>query len=554
MRSVESRKAHHLAAPAAGAARRAALAALLIVAAFPRASRAQVPLPPPPNGTKKLDAPKAAPAGAGQAAPAGGPSATERCTGCHAALGQGLVMHRALEKNDCTACHRAVTNEAGKCKSKTASKWALTKAEPELCYGCHKRKDQQKSVHTAIRQGSCLTCHAPHSSPYPGILREPREKICFDCHEQEGLVLKPVKHAPVVEGRCLDCHDAHGGNLPNNVVAESGTSFCLKCHGPGAPVGRGTPGAGYRIDLGKKVVHGAFKRTDCLGCHDGGHGSDNLKLLKKNAVDLCNGCHERKDKAKHPHTAVVAGDCAVCHDPHSSDQPKLLAKATTQQTCFLCHQDDLTGRKVLHAPIQKGCDQCHDPHGSPNRNGLKVGEGKAGCYKCHKPLDGGKVKHAALERYGCTACHDPHGTGVAALLPKKVNALCVSCHPEQPDGRHVTPQISRGHVVDGLKDPRREGRNFSCASCHNPHGSNSPKMLYYGTSPIESCAWCHGDKSGNRPDLKNVTSAARPKPADTGAGAGGAGGAASGAGAGAAPGGGAGALPGSGAGAPEAGR
>jgi predicted CXXCH cytochrome family protein len=552
VRSAESRKARHLAAaPTPGAARKAALAALVILAAFPLATLAagtkknDVPLPPPPPGTS---ARPAEPSGNGAVQPAA--SAGERCTSCHATLGQGRVMHRALEKNDCTACHRPITNEAGKCKSRTASKWALTKTEPELCYGCHKRKDQQKSVHTAIRQGSCLTCHAPHSSPFPGLLREEREKICFDCHEQEGLVLKPVKHAPVMEGRCLDCHDAHGGNLPNNVVAESGVSFCLKCHAANAPTGRGTPGPRYRVDLGKKVVHAVFKRTDCLGCHDGGHGSDNLKLLKKNAIDLCNGCHERKDKSKHPHSAVVTGDCVVCHDPHSSDQPKLVAKATTQETCFLCHQDDLTGRKFIHAPVQKGCDQCHDPHGSPNRNALKVGEGKAGCYKCHKPLDGGKVKHAALERYGCTACHDPHGTGFAALLPKKVNALCISCHPEQPDGRHVSSRISAGHVVDGgLKDPRREGRAFSCASCHNPHGSNSPKMLYFGTSPIESCAWCHGDKTGTRPDLKNVISAARPKPVDGGsAGTGGAGGPGAPAGAGA------GAVPGGGAGAPEADR
>jgi predicted CXXCH cytochrome family protein len=321
--------------------------------------------------------------------------------------------------------------------------------------------------------------------------------------------MKPVRHAPVAEGRCLDCHDAHGGNLPNNVKAASGTAFCLKCHDSKAPTGKGTPGPGFRVDMGKKVVHSAFKRTDCLGCHEGGHGADNLKFLKKNAVDLCYGCHERKDKHKFPHSAVVLGDCAVCHDPHSSDQAKLVSKATSQETCFLCHHDDLTGRKFVHAPTAKGCDQCHDPHGSQNRNALKAAEGKAGCYKCHKPVDGGKVKHAALERYGCTGCHDPHGTGYAGLMPQKVATACLACHPKQKDGSHITA-LTRDHPVGGdLNDPKRSGRDFSCASCHNPHGSDNPKLFYFGATAMESCAWCHGDNSGQRPELKNVISRAR---------------------------------------------
>jgi predicted CXXCH cytochrome family protein len=447
-----------------------------------------------------------------------------------------------MEKHDCTSCHRAVPAEAGKCKSRSASKWALVRTEPELCYGCHARKDQSKSVHTVIRQGSCLSCHAAHSSNFAGLVREPREKICFDCHEAESLSSKPVKHAPVAEGRCLDCHDAHGGNLANNVKAENGSAFCLKCHDAKAPKGKGTPGPAYRVDLAKKVVHAAFKRTDCLGCHDGGHGSDRLKLLKKNPVDLCYGCHERKDRSKFPHSAVLVGDCAVCHDPHSSDNAKLVSKPTTQATCFLCHQDDLSGRKVVHAPVAKGCDQCHDPHGAQHRYGLKGGEGKAVCYKCHKPVDGGKVKHAALERYGCTACHDPHGTAQGAMLAKKVNELCGACHPDQKDGRHVTPLLARGHVVGGdLNDPRRQGREFSCASCHNPHGSNSPRLLYYGENAMQSCDWCHGDKSGKNPEMKKVISKAKRTTPNLGAGGG------SGS-----PGGGAG-SPGSGAGSPGAG-
>jgi predicted CXXCH cytochrome family protein len=541
--------------------RRIALPALgllaVALALAPAAAPAQqVPLPPPPAGTKRIPLPPPPPGTSlqPQKQPAAAPGA-ERCTGCHAKVTQGRVMHGALEKHECTSCHRAVTAEAGKCRSRTSSKWALVRTEPELCYGCHARKDEQKVVHTVIRQGSCLSCHAAHSSDFPGLITAPREKVCLECHEVEPLLTKAVKHAPVTEGRCLDCHDAHGGNLPNNVKAESGSAFCLKCHEAKAPGGKGTPGPAFRIDMGKKVVHGAFKRTDCLGCHEGGHSSDNLRMLKKNAVDLCYGCHERKDKNKFPHGAVVLGDCAVCHDPHTSDNPKLVAKATTQENCFLCHQDDLTGRRVIHAPVAKGCEQCHDPHGAQNRFGLVGGMGKAACYKCHKPLDTGKNKHAALERYGCTGCHDPHGASRGALLAEKVNALCTRCHPREQDGRHVTPIAANGHPVGGdLNDPRRAGRDFTCASCHDPHGSDNPRLFYFGATPMESCDGCHGDKSGKRPELKSVISRAKRKPSDQGAaGAGSPGSGAPGAGApgGGSPGSGAGAggAPGSGAGA-----
>ncbi len=535
VRSVESRTSRRFVAPPVNVIALARLvAALAIAAAFPDLAAGQgVPLPPPPPGMKRIPLPPPPPGTAQQPRPAAAPAQGERCTGCHAQLTQGRVMHGALEKHDCTSCHKAVTAEAGKCKSRTSSKWTLVRQEPELCYGCHARKDQQKAVHTVIRQGSCLSCHTSHSSNYAGLISQPREKICLECHEVEPLLTKAVKHAPVSEGRCLDCHDAHGGNLPNNVKAESGSAFCLKCHDVKAPAGKGTPGPGFRIDMGKKVVHAAFKRVDCLGCHDGGHSSDNLRFLKKNAVDLCYGCHERKDKNKFPHSAVVVGDCAVCHDPHSSNSPKLLAKATLQETCFICHQDDLTGRKVVHAPVVKGCDQCHDPHGAQNRNALKVGEGKQGCYKCHKPIDTGKVKHAALERYGCTGCHDPHGTGQAALIAGKVNAVCSACHPDQESGKHVTQFTAAGHPVNGnLNDPRRQGRDFTCASCHNPHGSDNPNFFYYGKTAMESCDWCHGDKTGAHPELKNVVSKARrAPPADTGA-AGSAGAGAGGAGSG----------------------
>jgi predicted CXXCH cytochrome family protein len=406
------------------------------------------------------------------------------------------VVHAALEKNECQDCHEA--GHGG------AQPDLLKKSQPELCYGCHKRKDVSKVVHTAVRQGECLECHDAHSSNLSGLLRRPREQLCTSCHETEPLLTRSVKHAPVAEGRCLECHEAHGSDRPNLVLGTSKV-LCLKCHDSKAESG-GVSDA-MRVDLTRKVLHKAVRDGECTDCHDAGHSGDNPRLLKKAPPDLCYNCHNRKDGQRFTHSAVRLGDCSVCHLPHSSDQPKLVAKATTREMCFTCHHDDLTGRPFLHKPAAEGkCAECHGPHGAPNRWVLVKGDGKQACYACHRPVDTGKVKHAALERYGCSGCHDPHGAGNRFLLAMKTNDLCISCHPRQPDGTHVSgARTSRGgHIVSGPIDPRRPDREFTCASCHNPHGSDSPRLFYMGASGMESCDGCHGDKTGKNPMAKNV--------------------------------------------------
>jgi predicted CXXCH cytochrome family protein len=419
------------------------------------------------------------------------------------------VVHPAVQADGCDTCHRPGA-KPGKCKSRTASGWALTKDQPDLCYDCHERKDAAKEVHGAVRTGDCLACHAVHGGDLPALLKLPREQLCFSCHDVATLATSPVKHAPVAEGRCLDCHDPHGSSLPKALRAQ-GKSLCLRCHEQSAPAGKGTPGPAFRLDLKRPVMHYPVSEGDCGDCHVVAHGGENPRLLKKSPPALCHDCHDRQDRQKYVHGAVLAGDCTVCHDPHGSSSPKLLARESQKELCFQCHQDDVTGRAVLHPPVADGkCLECHGAHGAPNRANLLGGSGKQACYACHQPVDQGKVKHAALERYGCTGCHDPHGAANTAMLAKPVNALCVSCHPDDPDGRHAAAMVPGGHLVSGRLDPRRPGRQFSCASCHNPHGSDNPRLFYYGSEPMESCAGCHGDKSGRGPGPKPVTNLSRP--------------------------------------------
>jgi predicted CXXCH cytochrome family protein len=210
------------------------------------------------------------------------------------------------------------------------------------------------------------------------------------------------------------------------------------------------------------------------------------------------------------HGAVKVGDCARCHDPHSSDEKSLLRQPTIAGLCFKCHEDDVTGRAWVHKPVAEGkCTECHDPHGAKGPFNLKRGDVTQTCQGCHKPNEK-KHRHAALDRVGCTGCHDAHGTANRFQLVKSTNALCQTCHVDKTDGVHVTNMVAGGHRISGVPDPHDPSRELSCASCHDPHGSDSPRLLRFGEAPMDVCDWCHGDRTGLHPELKDITRRKRP--------------------------------------------
>ena len=418
------------------------------------------------------------------------------CRECHS--DQGTVnVHPVIDAMGCTACHDPHGSDNER----------LLKTVPigDLCKTCHDGVADFPSPHTPVKLGKCTDCHDPHASPNKPLLKVKKADLCLKCHTMEKLLPDRTRHAPVSEGNCYQCHAPHGSKFAKNTLAEAG-DLCMKCHDSKAPAGIRTPRGKARIDLTKKTTHPAIDAGGCVACHVSTHSAAMPKLLKKKPMDLCYECHERRDETPFVHSAVRLGDCAVCHDPHSSDLSGLLRKEKPADTCFLCHSDDATTREVVHKPVADGrCTACHAPHGSGNEYSLTRGSGKAVCYACHKPVDGGKNKHAVLERNGCAACHDPHATNYPFLLPKPINPLCQTCHTDIKDGTHVTSFIPKGHKISGGADPHNIDRDFSCTSCHNPHGSDSPKLLRYGEGTMQSCDHCHGDKMGKHPELKDIS-------------------------------------------------
>ncbi len=406
-------------------------------------------------------------------------------------------VHKALRKMDCQDCH--VSGHGGDVEG------LIQKAVPALCYDCHDPVGEKTSVHEPVKKGECSKCHDPHVGEDGALLRKRADELCFDCHPPEKLVPQHVGHAPVLEGQCVRCHEAHASDN-KKLLKGTGNAFCKGCHdAAGAPF-EGMPRPSGRITWKKKVNHKAIGQEGCKGCHVEGHGGEQPKLLNKPPAELCAECHDTPEAQRYTHGALKNGDCAVCHDPHTSDLPNLLRKEKSAELCFLCHQDDVTGRKVTHKPVAEGkCDECHDPHGSPYPFSLINGKGAQVCRACHDAVDQGRNKHKALTRAGCTGCHDAHGGPNEFLLVKKTNDLCRSCHEKFGDGAHVTSLAAAGHPISGVPDPRHKERELTCASCHDPHSSSSPKLLRFGEDAMESCSSCHGDKTGKHPEMKDLT-------------------------------------------------
>ena len=303
---------------------------------------------------------------------------------------------------------------------------ALAAASDNCLTGtCHSAILSAKRPHSPATAGDCLTCHKQRTPqhPTPGkkafSLVAKGEKLCAPCHESPGK--GSLAHQPVTDGECLSCHRPHGADgrflLKNS---EDLRALCFSCHD--------------KVPFTKKRIHGPVVTGTCGTCHDP-HRSNFKDLQTGKTNEVCLGCHEdiKKSLTGSPfiHSPIQVSSCVACHDPHSSDL-LYLAKKKMPDLCFECHktlQDQLSKVKNLHRPLTlaRGCGSCHAPHTS-NVKKLLNAEEKELCLSCHgdaslaplknirEELKGKKNLHGPIALGRCTGCHDPHGSNTIRLL------------------------------------------------------------------------------------------------------------------------------------------
>lgn len=307
------------------------------------------------------------------------------------------------------------------------------------------------------------------------------------CHDR--FTAFSFKHGPVIENACEPCHTPLAGKHDFDKMPET-KYLCRACHQPYPP---------------RKARH-LDADEFCQGCHDPHGGNERFFLKSGSASALCMECHAEHVGEEPRHDPVAKGSCLACHELHHAEAKPLL-RAPRGRICLRCHDDKakgLEGSASVHKPAKEACTNCHAPHGRADR--LIKAEVMDLCRECHADMldyaTKAKFPHkAVMEGKHCIACHNPHFSRGRKLLKAPTRDLCVSCHDrtyELPDGSvlaDVKTQLVESRHIHG---PARQG---SCTPCHNPHGSNYPRLLNFDFpcsfyAPFESsrydlCFRCH---------------------------------------------------------------
>ena len=236
----------------------------------------------------------------------------------------------------------------------------------------------------------------------------------------------------------------------------------------------------------------------CVACHEL-RETRAIEGSVQGAEESCNVCHQDISKAVWQHGPVANKLCLACHQQSVKPWRIGFPPSKIEVICFSCHmgKSALHSRKYLHGPtIVGGCTLCHDPHGGDKRYFLWAEGSLELCITCHSDKENLVKKddrlpyvHDVIPRRGCVICHDPHASDNLFVLKMPINQLCVSCHSKIADNSQGHPVYR--HPVTAPKERRRPGRELSCTSCHDPHGSTHTFMLI--EEPLEGvlCRVCH---------------------------------------------------------------
>jgi DmsE family decaheme c-type cytochrome len=212
------------------------------------------------------------------------------CSTCHLNAHQQNMLERnvhAANDLNCSTCHRVHG-------STHAS--LLRKTEPALCLDCHARVagDFAKPYRHPVNEGviRCTECHLTLDETRQALSQN-GTNVCMKCHgEFEGPFL--YEHQATLdfstdEGGCLSCHEPHGSHLPRMLkqpFEPPHYALCTQCHS----VPRHNSNA----------KHGtAWAGMPCNDCHTDIHGSYDNRLFVNESLKSQGcfkaGCHHLQD-------------------------------------------------------------------------------------------------------------------------------------------------------------------------------------------------------------------------------------------------------------------
>lgn len=223
--------------------------------------------------------------------------------------------------------------------------------------------------------------------------------------------------------------------------------------------------------------------ADCSACHEAvstvfaesTHGR--AFHFKEGASWTCESCHGSGE------AHAEAGDPSKISNPRKSDA------SVVNDACLSCHREQAEAanwKGSTHESAGLSCASCHAIHGATAAAPKRGGHSGAGtlspttevCLACHisqrKALNQRSTHPVREGKMDCASCHNPHGSTSAKLLRgDSPNDLCYSCHQEK-----------RSPVLWDHSPVRED-----CMTCHTPHGSNQEQLLV--TRVNQLCQSCH---------------------------------------------------------------
>lgn len=164
----------------------------------------------------------------------------------------------------------------------------------------------------------------------------------------------------------------------------------------------------------------------------------------------------------------------------------LQAVSAEESPCLMCHDQFKKPAKTVHAALGMGCETCHkaaEGKSHPGDKGsMKLTQDVPGlCFGCHDQSKfKGKSVHSPVAGGMCTSCHNPHQSETAKLLLSDQPDLCYNCH----DKKEFTKKNVHAAVMMG------------CTSCHSAHAADNPKLLQKGINAL--CASCHAKEASGK--------------------------------------------------------
>ncbi len=198
------------------------------------------------------------------------------------------------------------------------------------------------------------------------------------------------------------------------------------------------------------------------------------------------------------HTANREEPCRPCHQldfKGTNDSPRTPADSP----CYTCHRSIITAYRFAHGPSAVwSCTACHALQ-TKGGDGSRLKGDETSCTICHEDSinlwKSMKHQHGPTAAGKCVTCHNPHASDQANFLRLETVDLCASCHEEILSRPHVVSTRLGGHPLHISPDPFKPSRDFTCASCHNPHAGESPVFLTNYKSTMtglsDFCRTCH---------------------------------------------------------------